>query len=226
MTIAPDLTNLLVPIDELSLFPGNPRQGDVDAIARSLEVFGQRKPIVATREGVVVAGNHTLLAAQRLGWTQLAVVRVDDDDTMAQAYALADNRTAELGGYDVVALAEMIQAVQEADEKLLAAISYDTADLDDFLAAIQEVGPEIIEHSKHETRYGGRNEDGSYVEPSMGERLELYQSKGVRSIVLDYDLDRYEAVAEMAARLRNERGLTSTAELFLALLHEAVAALG
>lgn len=131
--IAEELEGLAVPLDELSLFPGNPRRGDVDAIARSLEAFGQVKPIVATVSGVVVAGNHTLLAARQLGWPSLAVVRVSDDETRAAALALADNRTAELGSYDPIALAELIQSVAEADEALLEAISYSAQDLEDLL---------------------------------------------------------------------------------------------
>ena len=131
--IVEDLRPLAQPLDKLTLFPGNPRQGDVDAIARSLQTFGQRKPIVANRNGTVVAGNHTVLAAQQLGWSELAVVWVDDTETMAQAFALADNRTAELGGYDTAALAELIQAVQAADEGLLAAVSYTADDLAELL---------------------------------------------------------------------------------------------
>ena len=65
--IAPDLQSLAQPIDTLHLLDGNPRRGNVDAVARSYERFGQRKPIVARRDGTVIAGNHQLLAARSLG---------------------------------------------------------------------------------------------------------------------------------------------------------------
>lgn len=221
--IAADLLPLAVDISELELFPGNPRQGAVDAIARSLNAFEQRKPIVATRAGVVVAGNHTLLAARQLGWDQIAVVWVDDDETTANAYNLADNRTADLGTYDTTALAELIRSVQDADAELLTAISYDAGDLDDFLAAMQEEGPTLIEHSEPGTRYGGGEAEGSFKEPTIEERYGDYQSKGVRSVVLDFPLDEYERVAELAARLRGAWGIASTAELFRELLERAAA---
>ena len=35
-----------VPVGELSTFVGNPRRGDVAAIARSLDAYGQYRPIV------------------------------------------------------------------------------------------------------------------------------------------------------------------------------------
>ena len=81
--IVPDLQGLAFPVEELTPLPGNPRQGDVQAVARSYSTFGQRKPIVARREGdggIVIAGNHQLAAARQLGWDEIAVVWVDDDD--------------------------------------------------------------------------------------------------------------------------------------------------
>jgi hypothetical protein len=49
--IVPDLEGLAFPVERLTPLPGNPRQGDVQAVARSYATFGQRKPIVARREG-------------------------------------------------------------------------------------------------------------------------------------------------------------------------------
>jgi hypothetical protein len=144
--IAEDLRPLAFPVADLELLPGNPRRGDVDAVGRSLEEFGQRKPIVVRRsDRVVVAGNHTLQAAQRLGWESVAVVWVDDDDTRAKAFALADNRTAELGGYDDEALAEMIAGVRGADPELLAATGWSEADVLAVLATTEGVADPLAE---------------------------------------------------------------------------------
>jgi len=124
--IATDLHPLAYPLEKLRLLPGNPRRGNLDAVKRSLEAFGQRKPIVARRsDRVVIAGNHTLQAAQALGWSEIAVVWVDDDDTTSKAFALADNRTAQLGDYDEAALAELIGQVGSVDPDLLVASGWD-----------------------------------------------------------------------------------------------------
>lgn len=95
----------VIPIDDLTLDPNNARehnQKNLDAIAHSLQMFGQRKPVVITKDLIVVAGNGTLEAARQIGWKGLSCVTVPDDwdtDTI-KAYALADNRTAELASWN------------------------------------------------------------------------------------------------------------------------------
>ena len=130
--LVPDLRSLAYPIAELDVMEGNPRVGNVDAVARSLERFGQHRPAVARRKpggrGEIIAGNHMLLAARQLGWEELAVAWVDDDDKTALARALADNRTADLGTYDDALLAAMLEQVSR-DLDLLAATSYSHDDL-------------------------------------------------------------------------------------------------
>jgi ParB-like chromosome segregation protein Spo0J len=123
--IASSLADLAVPIGDLHPLDGNPRRGDVAAVARSLKRFGQRKPIVARHaDGVVIAGNHTLAAALQLGWAEIAVSWVDDDDATAKAYALADNKTSALGSFDEDALAAMVAEVEMVDPSLLEAASF------------------------------------------------------------------------------------------------------
>jgi DNA modification methylase len=118
--IIKSLQALAVPIDTLKGLPGNPRIGDVDAVAKSLDRFGQRKPIVVRQDdGTIIAGNHTWQAAKQLGWTEIAVAYVGDDDVTASAYALADNRTAELGSYDEQALKDLIDQVASVDPDLV-----------------------------------------------------------------------------------------------------------
>ena len=131
--IIADLQHLARPITDLKPLPGNPRRGDVEAVMRSYDQFGQRKPIVARPDGTVIAGNHQLEAAKRLGWSEIAVVTVDDDDLTAKAYALADNRTGDLGTYNDEALAEMLADVA-VDPDLLSATGYTELDLDELLA--------------------------------------------------------------------------------------------
>jgi DNA modification methylase len=141
--IADDLKPLATPLKDLKPLPGNPRKGDVEAVRRSYERFGQRKPIVAQRDGTVIAGNHQLKAAQALGWSEMAVVWVDDDEQTAKAFALADNRTADLGSYDNDALAELLADVA-TDPELLLATGYSQQDLDDLLGSV-DGGDEIEE---------------------------------------------------------------------------------
>jgi len=108
-----------VKIDELDLDPRNARKHDaknLKAIADSLEQFGQRKPIVVWGR-TVVAGNGTMVAARSLGWTEISIVRVPDDwgSDQVKAYALADNRSAELAAWDEQVLASQLLELQEAE---------------------------------------------------------------------------------------------------------------
>ena len=107
-----------VRITDLVSDPNNARKHDeknLQAIKGSLTQFGQRKPIVV-QGNVVIAGNGTLEAAKRLGWDEIDIVQVPEDWTkdQAKAFALADNRTAELAGWDEMVLAAQVIELKEA----------------------------------------------------------------------------------------------------------------
>jgi len=100
--------------------PANVRAHDgrnIDAIKASLRRFGQQKPIVVNPDGMVVAGNGTLAAAHALDWEQVSVVVTGLEGAEATAYAIADNRTAELAAWDEDALGQTLAALQ-ADESI------------------------------------------------------------------------------------------------------------
>jgi DNA modification methylase len=106
-------------IKDLTPDPTNARQHDeknLKAIQGSLKEFGQRKPIVITEDGVIVAGNGTVEAAKRLGWLKIDAVKVPSDWTADQikAFALADNRTAELAAWSPEVLAAQLVELEAA----------------------------------------------------------------------------------------------------------------
>ena len=106
----------VVSISILKSYPQNPRRGDVDAIAKSLEVNGQYKPIVVNRaDNSILAGNHTWRAARSLGWTEIAVSWVDVNELEAQKIVLADNRTSDASSYDDFKLLELLQTLPTLD---------------------------------------------------------------------------------------------------------------
>jgi ParB-like chromosome segregation protein Spo0J len=102
-------------LDQLHEDPANVRRHglrNVEAIKASLARFGQQKPIVINQQNVVVAGNGTLAAARELGWATIKVVRTSLLGAEAVAFAIADNRTAELAQWDEPALAAMLESLQ------------------------------------------------------------------------------------------------------------------
>jgi len=114
--IVEQLRGFAVPTNTLAFDPKNARkhsERNLEAIMESLRRFGQRMPIVVQKQGMVVrAGNGRLTAARKLGWTQIAAVIVDEKDADAAAFALADNRTAELAEWDWQMLAEVLDDIK------------------------------------------------------------------------------------------------------------------
>src|SRR5450755_4786138 len=108
------LTVERVPLSSLTEFPGNPRRGDVDAIAESLRTNGLYKPLVVQKStGHILAGNHTWKAALSLGWDQIDAVFIDADDLRAKKIVLADNRLSDLAGYSADDLAALLTSVDD-----------------------------------------------------------------------------------------------------------------
>ncbi|MCP4660999.1 MAG: site-specific DNA-methyltransferase [bacterium] len=130
-----------VRIDAVTPDPLNKRTHDernVRAIAESLTRFGQQTPIVIDEQGVVLKGNGTLEAARSLGWTEIDAVRTSLTKREAEAYAVADNRTADLAGWQERELADFLVALHNLDE--LEGVGYTEEDIDALLAKIEEEG--------------------------------------------------------------------------------------
>jgi len=137
----------VIAIDDLTLDPDNARahnQKNLDAIAKSLQMFGQRKPVVITKDFVVVAGNGTLEAARQIGWKGLSCVTVPDDwdtDTI-KAYALADNRTAELASWNTEVLLGQLRDLDVNDWSVtdLGFKGFDLKTRDEIDTDLKEIG--------------------------------------------------------------------------------------
>lgn len=127
------LIPLAVDIDTLSPLDNNPRRGNVEAIMSSYSEFGQIKPIVVRPNGdgtsTVIAGNHQYEAAKRLGWDKIAAVEYDVDDKRAIAFALADNRTMELGYTEPELLNEFVLEISDYYPELMDGLGWDEFDL-------------------------------------------------------------------------------------------------
>jgi DNA modification methylase len=131
-----------VAIDSVKPFPGNPRRGDISAIKASLEANGQYRPIVVNRLTMeVLAGNHTLEAAKKLGWNEITVTYVEADPARAKRIVLADNRTNDLAGYDNESLVELLSDLEDFE-----GTGYDQEDLDALLDELDQAArPEDVE---------------------------------------------------------------------------------
>jgi ParB-like chromosome segregation protein Spo0J len=112
--IIDSLLPLAVPLTEIHEDPRNARKHDkrnLDVIKKSLETYGQRKPIVCQSDGTIEAGNGLYRAAKELGWTQVAVVKVNDDPDYAAGYAVMDNKAGDTSAFDLPTLRDILGAL-------------------------------------------------------------------------------------------------------------------
>lgn len=125
--VAAQLVPLLVPIESTMPDPANARlhpTKNLAAIAASFKKHGQLKPVVLDKDGVIAAGNGTREALLSLGWTHMAAVKTDLAHAEAVAFALADNRTAELAAWDDAVLGKHLHALQTDAPALLEDIGW------------------------------------------------------------------------------------------------------
>ena len=120
----------LVPVDSTAPDPANARlhpEANLDAVRGSLLAFGQQKPVVVDGRGVIVAGNGLYKAARQLGWGKIAAVRTTLRGVDRMAYALTDNRTAELAEWDEEAILRQLEELR--DQTDLSALGFDEEEL-------------------------------------------------------------------------------------------------
>ena len=104
--------------EDLIPYENNPRRNDkaVDVVAESIRQFGFRVPIIVDADGVIVCGHTRRLAALMLGLKEVPVLVADDlTDEEARADRLADNRVAELAGWDEALLKEELAKIKGVD---------------------------------------------------------------------------------------------------------------
>lgn len=139
--IAPGIAHLAVPITEVLNHPANPNEGDVGAIAVQLDAHGQHTPIVVQAStGLVLAGNHTMIAARALGWTEIAAVKVDVDEGQSLEILVGDNRPARLSRDDPESLRDILVRLDAAGE--LDGSGYTPEDIEDLSRRLAGAPPE------------------------------------------------------------------------------------
>lgn len=131
-------------------YENNPRKNEdaVDAVAASIKEFGFRVPIVIDKENVIVAGHTRLKAAEKLGLEEVPTTVADDlTDEQIKAFRLADNKTAELAGWDFEALDIELFDIDKIDMEQFGFINTDhLEDIDGFFkdAEEKEVEPKTV----------------------------------------------------------------------------------
>src|SRR5262249_31924840 len=112
----------LCPLDKLIPYARNARthpDGQIALIAASILEFGFINPILAGPDRVIIAGHARLLAARKLGLTEVPVIVIEGlTENQRRALVLADNRLALNAGWDEEMLRLEIEALRDAEYDL------------------------------------------------------------------------------------------------------------
>ena len=105
-----------IPVGKLKPYDKNTRKHedyDVSQIAKSIEQYGFNDPIgIWGKDNIIVEGHGRLLAAKKLGMTEVPCIRLDDlTDEQRREYAIMHNKTAELSTWDFDLLAAEIDGL-------------------------------------------------------------------------------------------------------------------
>src|SRR6202050_4920242 len=103
-------------VDRLIPWARNPRthsDAQIAQIAASIAEFGFNNPILVDTKAGIIAGHGRLLAARKLGLTEVPVIVLDHlSEAQKRAYIIADNQLALNAGWDDDLLRSELAALQ------------------------------------------------------------------------------------------------------------------
>lgn len=120
----------LWPLDRLKPYDRNARTHSPEQVAKiaaSIAEFGFNNPVLVDSADGIIAGHGRLMAARKLGLAEVPVIVLDHlSEAQRRAYILADNKLAELAGWDVDLLgAELAELDAEGFDLELAGFTED-----------------------------------------------------------------------------------------------------
>lgn len=96
-------------VSELKLNKKNPRKNDsaVDTVAKSIEKYGFKNPLIIDENNVVWCGNTRLKASRKLGLKEVPCIVANDlTEEQIRELALIDNKSSEIAEWDFDLLGE------------------------------------------------------------------------------------------------------------------------
>lgn len=131
----------MVPLDKLRPYENNARTHSPDQVEKlraSLREFGFVNPILVDRDYGIIAGHGRLMAAQAEGMETVPCVFVEHlTETQKRAYILADNKLAELAGWDEGLLEQELGRLSDIGFDV-SLIGFDMEKLDDVDLSVAE----------------------------------------------------------------------------------------
>ena len=183
---------------DISTITVNPRNArthsdrQITQIAASIRQFGFMTPILVDEDGQVIAGHARLAAARSLGFDKVPVVVASHlSATEKRAYVIADNRLAELAGWDPEILKDEFAELALADLDFDIEITgFDSVDIDRLVigeASSEDPADELVAPlpeaisrlddiwclGRHRVFCGSALDVGAYDQLLLGESVQL-----------------------------------------------------
>ncbi|WP_245953913.1 site-specific DNA-methyltransferase, partial [Parasphingopyxis lamellibrachiae] len=131
------------PLGAIRINPKNPRTHNaqqIRQISRSITRFGFVNPIIINDDGLIVAGAGRYLAAEALGLEEVPTLKVAFvTEADRRAFALADNRVAELSTWNENLLAAEFEFLFEAEFDDIEITGFDAIEIDDIMLGDEQV---------------------------------------------------------------------------------------
>jgi DNA modification methylase len=132
--------------DDVRPYAGNARthsKRQIRQVANSIERFGFTNPIIVSNEYEVIAGHGRLAAAKLLGLTSVPIVVLANmTEADRRAYVIADNKLAELAGWDRDTLAIELQFLQDVQFDDIEVTGFSLGEIDLIVDEASEKGPQ------------------------------------------------------------------------------------
>lgn len=103
-----------LPIKDLKPYEKNPRHNDgaIDYVAKSIEEYGFKVPIIVQKNGTIIAGHTRYEASKKLGIEEVPCIIADDlSEEQAKAFRIADNKVSDYSIWDNKLLLEELETI-------------------------------------------------------------------------------------------------------------------
>lgn len=168
-----------VKLTDIQEYGDNPRKNTkaIDIVAQSIKEFGFKVPVILDKKNVIVAGHTRVLAAQKLGITEVPVIYADDlNQTQIDAFRIMENKSQEYAKWDKDLLEKELAALKDQHVDL-SSTGFTEAEIDRILNPKEKM-PKAGKEPKYEIKEGQMFELGKHrlicadsTKPDTYERL-------------------------------------------------------
>ena len=227
-----DIELKTVEIESLKPHKDNPRVGNLRKITESIKVNGFLSPIVVQKKSnTILAGNHRVEAARKLGYTTVPALIADIDNVTARKFVLADNKTSDEATYDEAKLVTLLKGhkgvndlegsgyVKQEATVIIARAEWQDDEDEDLIIETDEITPVTAEAVFDEITISGPPPK----QPSADERSKVLEEIGRRTIYLSIPIKdkRYETIQTALDKAKKQFEVDTNEECIVELLREA-----